>query len=168
MSKLQALAAARKKAQEQKSNMASGVEKPMAELSLSNRGNSPADKIETPIATSAAGQSSRGFPLRKRKNSDPHEKPVKPIPQTDQISDSGYNANIALPSPELDQAQPSAFASTMFNLKDHSSPSSPVNLFTFPYTASPTPPATNPFVGPSPDDIVTAAQSKGSTKFRSS
>lgn len=169
MSKLQALAAARKKkAQEQKLNGASGMERPMAELSLSDRANCSADKIESPMATSTMKQSSRGFPLRKRKNSDPHEIPAKPVSRMEQMSNSDDNANTTLLSLELDQAEPSAFASTMFNSKDRSSPSRSINLFTLPYSASPTPSATNPFAGPSPDDVVIAAQSKGSTKFRSS
>lgn len=165
MSKLQALAAARKKkAQEQKLNGASGMERPMAELSLSDRANCSADKIESPMATSTMKQSSRGFPLRKRKNSDPHEIPAKPVSRMEQMSNSDDNANTALLSLELDQAEPSAFASTMFNSKDRSSPSRSINLFTLPYSASPTPPATNPFAGPSPDDVVIAAQSKANGK----
>jgi elongation factor 1 alpha-like protein len=169
MSKLQALAAARKKkSQEQKSNGASGVEKPMAELSLSDQGKGAADIIEPLTATSAVRQPLGGFPLRKRKNSNPHEKPGKPTPEAERVSNSSDNVNIALPFLELDLAQPSAFASTMFNPNGRSSPSRTVNRFTLPYTASPTPPATNPFAGPSPDDVVIAAQSKGSTKFRSS
>jgi elongation factor 1 alpha-like protein len=172
LSKLQALAAARKKkSQEQKSNGASGVEKPMATLSLADQSQEKDkfDRPETARSTSSAKQPSRGFPLRKRKNSDPHEKLHKPSSNTKQVSDASDQASTSFsPILELDQAEPSAFASTMFNSRDNSSPNASINLFTLPYTASQTPPAANPFAGPSPDDVVIAAQSKGSTKFRSS
>ena len=69
-------------------------------------------------------------------------------------------------TPPLDQAEPSAFANTMF-----STPSKPFqqsdSVFTLPYNATPI--ANNdPFAGPSPDDVVMAAQSKGSTISASS
>lgn len=164
VSKLQALAAARKKkAQEQKSNGTLGVEKPMSGLSLSN-GRSDEPENNKPAPTSK--QPPRGFPLRKRKNSDPHEKPLKPSPQAENVSGTDDNVPMSAPPLELDQAEPSAFANTMFNSRGRSPPSRPVNLFTLPYAASPTPITTNPFAGPSPDDVVIAAQSKGSTKFR--
>lgn len=169
MSKLQALAAARKKkAQEQKSNGTSGVEKPMAGLSLADKGDSSADKVNTATSTSAQKQTPRGFPLRKRKISDPHEKHIRSSPQAEHTSNASDNAAMSFQPLELDPAEPSAFARTMFNSRASSSPGRSVNLFTLPYTASPTPQTTNPFAGPSPDDVVIAAQSKGSTKFRSS
>lgn len=152
MSKLQALAAARKKkAQEQKSG-SSGVEKPMSELSLNG-----VPKEASATGTSAK-PSSRGFPLRKRKDSNPHEKPPKaPSPKKD--------TEMAVPDTRMEiapinQAEPSAFASTMFSSPLPSAPSA--NLFTLPYNATATT-ATDPFAGPSPDDVVIAAQSKGPT-----
>jgi elongation factor 1 alpha-like protein len=152
MSKLQALAAARKKkAQEQKS-VSSGVEKPMSELSING------DSKEDKSAEVAPKQSSRGFPLRKRKDSNPHEKQSKaPSPKKDvRTVDPDTTMDIA----PIDQAEPSAFASTMFSSPIPSAPSA--NLFTLPYTATTTA-ATDPFAGPSPDDVVIAAQSKGPT-----
>ena len=150
MSKLQALAAARKKkAQEQRSG-SSGMEKPMSELSLNGDG-------KAPLTTEAAPkQPSRGFPLRKRKDSNPHEKqPKAPSPKKDvQTTNSDTPMDIA----PIDQAEPSAFASTMFSSPIPSAPFT--NLFTLPYTATATT-ATDPFAGPSPDDVVIAAQSKG-------
>lgn len=142
MSKLQALAAARKKKTQEKSD--TGVEKPMAGLNINEDTEKPA---------------SRGFPLRKRKDSNEHQKVPKasPLPKEPEPS---------TPPPEEppQQAEPSAFANTMF-----SSPSQPPrqpseNVFTLPYTASSSAAASaaNPFLGPSPDDIVIAAQSKGS------
>lgn len=151
MSKLQALAAARKKkAQEQKSG-SSGVDKPMSELSING-----ASKEED--ITETAPKPSREFPLRKRKDSNPHEKPSKaPSPKKDvERVDPDTQMDIA----PVDQAEPSAFASTMFSSPMPSAPSA--NLFTLPYTATATT-ATDPFAGPSPDDVVIAAQSKGPT-----
>jgi elongation factor 1 alpha-like protein len=164
MSKLQALAAARKKrAQEEKSNGVSGVEKPMAELSLTDKihGNKP----EATKPTSAVKQPSRGFPLRKRKNSNPHEKALKAPKSTEKLPDGNDHAPLSIPYLDLDQAEPSAFASTMFGSRDRFPINLPANLFTLPYTVTATPATTNPFAGPSPDDVVIAAQSKGSTKF---
>jgi elongation factor 1 alpha-like protein len=150
MSKLQALAAARKKkAQEQKSG-SSGVEKPMSELSINGNG-----KASSPVEPTPK-QPSRGFPLRKRKDSNPHEKqPKAPSPKKDvQTADPDAPMDIA----PIDQAEPSAFASTMFSSPIPSAPSA--SLFTLPYTTTATT-STDPFAGPSPDDVVIAAQSKG-------
>jgi elongation factor 1 alpha-like protein len=152
MSKLQALAAARKKkAQEQKSG-SSGMEKPMSELSING-----ASKEEN-AAETAPKVSSRGFPIRKRKDSNPHEKHPKAVSPKIEIEmlDTDTQTEII----PVDQAEPSAFASTMFSSPMSSAPSA--NLFTLPYTATATT-ATDPFAGPSPDDVVIAAQSKGPT-----
>src|ERR1700709_1407075 len=81
MSKLQALAAARKKkAQEQKTSRGLGVEKPMASLSL----NEEEDNVST---EGPAPRQSRGFPLRKRKDSNPHEKLLKARPIEKEFED---------------------------------------------------------------------------------
>lgn len=151
MSKLQALAAARKKkAQEQKSG-SSGMEKPMSELSINGTSKDEDSTETTPRA-------SRGFPIRKRKDSAPHEKQPKiSSPRKDVPKDGPDTQMDAEP---FDQAEPSAFASTMFSSPLTSAPSA--NLFTLPYTATATT-AADPFAGPSPDDVVIAAQSKGPT-----
>ncbi|PVH75367.1 hypothetical protein DL98DRAFT_498454 [Cadophora sp. DSE1049] len=156
MSKLQALAAARKKkTQEQKSSGSSGVEKPMADLTLS----SSSGKEKSP--TSPTKSTSRGFPIRKRKDSNPHEKAAKP---TQVEREPEPTQDVAIEDPALDQAEPSAFANTMFSSsspttttpRPHSS-----NLFSLPYTSNAAAPTTaDPFAGPSPDDVVIAAQSK--------
>jgi elongation factor 1 alpha-like protein len=151
MSKLQALAAARKKKAQEQNSGNSGVEKPMSELSL-NGSSKEGDTMET------APKTSRGFPLRKRKDSNPHEKsPQAPSPKKDtEKADPDTQMDIA----PVDQAEPSAFASTMFSSPLPSAPSA--NLFTLPYTATGAA-STDPFAGPSPDDVVIAAQSKGPT-----
>lgn len=167
MSKLQALAAARKKkAQEQKSGSGegTGVEQPMAKLSLaqSTTSNTVEDKpAPEPTPTSKTAQ--RGFPLRKRKDSNPHEK----IPKVSHDRELHQSPSDESMEPEaLDQAEPSAFASTMFGNTSSSPPRRVDNIFSLPYIASAIvePIAHDPFAGPSPDDVVIAAQAKGSTK----
>ncbi|TVY15557.1 HBS1-like protein [Lachnellula arida] len=152
MSKLQALAAARKKKAQEKSGSAdSGVEKPMAGLKIDE---------DTKMVDASEKPASRGFPLRKRKYTNEHEKVPKATPIQQEPEPS-------TPSPREEppqQAEPSAFANTMF-----SSPSQPPrkpskDLFTLPYTSSSASAASNPFSGPSPDDIVIAAQSKAANK----
>ncbi|KAK0120257.1 Hsp70 suppressor, GTPase facilitates ribosomal subunit dissociation [Cadophora gregata] len=156
MSKLQALAAARKKkAQEQKSSESSGVEKPLADLTL----NLSSGKEKAP--TSPTKSTARGFPIRKRKDSNPHEKAVKP---TVVEREPEPMPDVAMEDAALDQAEPSAFANTMFS---SNSPTTTTprpyssNLFSLPYTSNSAVPTTaDPFAGPSPDDVVIAAQSK--------
>jgi len=150
MSKLQALAAARrKKALDQKSG--EEVEKHMAGISLSEK-----EGLKNSRELSSSKQPSRGFPLRKRKDSSPHEKaPPPPVekPKLDEPMEEDMEKGA------VEQAEPSAFASTMF-----SSPRRPPlsQAITHPYLAAITTLPANPFAGPSPDDVVIAAQSKGS------
>ncbi|KAL2069407.1 hypothetical protein VTL71DRAFT_14086 [Oculimacula yallundae] len=155
MSKLQALAAARKKkAQEQKSSASSGVEQPMENLTLK----SSTEKEKRPSSPTKA--TSRGFPIRKRKDSNPHEKAAKPTHverETELVPDEPMEETA------LDQAEPSAFANTMFS---NNSPTTSTprqrssNLFSLPYNSAAAPTNADPFAGPSPDDVVIAAQSK--------
>ncbi|KAH9210290.1 hypothetical protein DL95DRAFT_526392 [Leptodontidium sp. 2 PMI_412] len=156
MSKLQALAASRKKkAQEQKSGGNSGVEKPMETLSL----NSSSGKEKGP--SSPTKSTSRGFPIRKRKDSNEHEKATKPTHVERQPEPA---PDVAVEETALDQAEPSAFANTMFSSSSPTTTTSrpySSNLFSLPYSNTAAPPTTaDPFAGPSPDDVVIAAQSK--------
>jgi elongation factor 1 alpha-like protein len=57
-------------------------------------------------------------------------------------------------------AQPSSFASTLFGTSSNATVRR-AEAYPFPYTASPSYSA-KPFLDPSPDDIVLAAQAKGS------
>lgn len=151
MSKLQALAAARKKkAQEGKSSGDTGVEKPMARLTI----NEDAKMGDT---STDQKSSSRGFPLRKRKDTNEHEKAPKAPPVQKELEPAPPSA----PEEPPQQAEPSAFANTMFSNTSHTPRQPSEDLFTLPYTASSSSAASNPFSGPSPDDIVIAAQSKG-------
>ena len=152
MSKLQALAAARKKkAQEQKSASA-GMEKPMSELSINEDAKAPLPMEPAPK------QPPRGFPLRKRKDSNPHEKQSKTPTATKDVKSTVPHTPVDIAP--VDQATPSAFASIMFSSPMPSASSA--SLFTLPYTATAAI-STDPFAGPSPDDVVIAAQSKGPT-----
>jgi len=148
MSKLAALAASRKKkAQEQKTGGGTGVEAPLAKLTL-----------DSSKSTDQKASFSRGFPQRKRKDSKPHEKAPTPV---ERESPKDESQDIPMETPPLDQAEPSAFANIMFSTPSKASPK-PDSFFTLPYNAKPIT-STDPFAGPSPDDVVMAAQSKGST-----
>ena len=149
MSKLQALAAARKKkAQEQKSEDV-GVEKPMAELKIN--GSSAQSTSDEAVPSKPA----RGFPIRKRKDSNPHEKLLKAPPPEREPEPSTPGSDIVAE----DQAEPSAFASTMFG-RASSPAKKPSSIFTMPYNVASTAVTKDPFAGPSPDDVVIAAQSQ--------
>jgi elongation factor 1 alpha-like protein len=164
MSKLQALAAARKKkAQEQKNSTGpEDVDKPMADLSISQAIEDLATQpVQRPTA-STAKESPRTYPVRKRKNSDPHQKTSQPAQP--EVPTSVEPVQLHIPLPSIEQAKPSAFASIMFgSTEPNQSRHSTSSLFTLPYLANTSMNSTDAFAGPSPDDIVLAAQSKGST-----
>jgi elongation factor 1 alpha-like protein len=156
MSKLQALAAARKKkAQEEKSKgAAEAVNKPMANLAIT----SPTEKGP---AGSATKENSRAYLARKRKSSSPHKRVPQPVESAQHKPSEIVEDPI---SPQyVEVARPSAFASAMFG-HSHSTSSHPPPsaVFTLPYLAIPSAHSTDAFAGPSPDDVVLAAQSKGS------
>ncbi|KAM3148388.1 HBS1-like protein [Botrytis cinerea] len=172
MSKLQALAAARKKKAQEQQSSALEVEKPMANLSLDQTGGGsgsgsatePHDDKPTLSSSDSLSKDAKhgGFPLRKRKDSNPHEKVLKPQPTS-----RGHKTEIepaVEESSPVYQASPSAFASTMFQTAS-ASPRRPLeNNFTMPYTSEVLIMPANPFSGPSPDDVVIAAQSKAAGK----
>ena len=163
MSKLQALAAARKKkAQEQKSSASMEVvEKPMEELAIGHTPENVDRGSSSDAASSAVRTGPRTYPMRKRKNSSPHRKTSQPVDPVEQTSPQLAGSRISAPS--IEQAKPSAFASTMFsNTKPTHIYSPPRALFTLPYSANLSAHSTDAFAGPSPDDVVLAAQSKGS------
>ncbi|RAL62594.1 hypothetical protein DID88_004441 [Monilinia fructigena] len=166
MSKLQALAAARrKKAQGQQSSTLE-VEKPMANLSLNRAGGESAKEIHDTKSASSSESLPKdgkhgGFPLRKRKDSNPHEKILKP-----QFAPKDHQTEIE-PAPESSpvyQASPSAFASTMFQTASATPRPQLEDMFTMPYNSEVLTTPANPFAGPSPDDVVIAAQSKAGGK----
>ncbi len=163
MSKLQALAAARKKkAQEQKSSASmEGVERPMEDLAISPTPQNDDQRSLSEAMVSTARNNPRTYPARKRKKSSPHRKTPQP---SDPVQQSYHQpVEDSLPVPSSEQAVPSAFASTMFG-ENKPTPirSLPMALFTLPYSANRSAHSADAFAGPSPDDVVLAAQSKGS------
>jgi elongation factor 1 alpha-like protein len=164
MSKLQALAAARKKkAQEENAGESAGVEKPLANLKI-NGDQSSEFTLSTSSHSGASNTSilpSRGFPVRKRKDPNEHEKPKK-LPSPKETAQA-MQPKTPADSSDADQGEPSAFASTMFGHQRKASRQPQEKKFTLTFAANTSSTATNPFAGPSPDDIVIAAQSKGST-----
>jgi elongation factor 1 alpha-like protein len=168
ISKLQALAAARKKkTQEQKSSaITEGMEKPLEELAIS-RTSRVRDQTEPPDATDSATRSSpRAYPLRKRKNSSPHRNTIQPAEPIEQSNPEPLEDEI--PAPVVEQAKPSAFASTMFGNSEPASKHIALKtLFTLPYLAYPSSHSTDAFAGPSPDDVVLAKQSESKGSMNS-
>ncbi|RDL36978.1 p-loop containing nucleoside triphosphate hydrolase [Venustampulla echinocandica] len=162
MSKLQALAAARKKkAQEQRANSNPTGEMSRAGLDKidhSDLGDAGVGGMAPSGSALLQKPSARGFPLRKRKGLDEHESlPKAPVA----IDDAGLNPPASPEDiPSAGQAEPSDFANTMFGSHSQTPRQSPDNLFTMPFAADIASIAANPFAGPSPDDIVIAAQSK--------
>lgn len=164
MSKLQALAAARKKKAQDQQSAASEVEKPMANLSLNQTGGEGSTELhdnKPPSSNDSLSKDAKhgGFPLRKRKDSNPHEKVLKPQPTP---MDHQIEIAAAAESSPVYQASPSAFASTMFQTASVAPRPQLETNFTMPYNSEVLVAPANPFAGPSPDDVVIAAQSKGS------
>lgn len=170
MTKLQALAAARKKnALEQKNNAgASDVTKPMAGLSLGAKSGNDRSSAGGPASappsgsrtTSGKENSARKYPGLKRKDSSPHKQESRPPAS---VPDTPSPPPIE-PIPEIEAAAPSAFAATMFGDTPPSLRQAPAAAFTLPYSDPHLQPTDDAFAGPSPDDAVLAAQSKGSAQ----
>jgi elongation factor 1 alpha-like protein len=167
MSRLQALAAARKKkAQEQKSgSVVDDVAKPMAALGLGERHNGDASSSFTaPVNPSPMGGPTENeniisFSARKRKSSSPHRKTPQPLEEIK--NGCVYIGSQEPPSPSVESAAPSAFATTMFGDQITAPRRPSTAVFTLSYLANPSIQSTDAFAGPSPDDVVIAAQSKG-------
>lgn len=154
MSKLQALAAARrKKSEEQKGESSESIEKPMAKLNLQSQ-----PTIQKTNTSPASGNTSiETQQPQKRKNSITHQKTVHP-------SEKSSSPDLVSPqsarNPSL-QAVPSAFANTLFAAPPRVPSIHPKAMFTMPYVRNAVVEATNAFAEPSPDDVVLAAQAKG-------
>ena len=162
MSKLQMLAAARKKKAEEK-NTQDKVEQTQAKMTELSVQEKPASKENIPLAggfgkrlktseTTAEGRMPHATPDRVRQ-----ERPQQPTAEV--IEESK-------PSPEVDEkpvvekARPSGFAQTLFGDSD-ASKINQQKLFTF-APAGLSPSILEAFSKPSPDDVVLAAQAKGS------
>ena len=159
MTKLQALAAARKKkAQDEKLKFQShAVDETMTGLSLATVSSAPGPDAAEIVPKDRP----RTYTSLKRRNI-AHQ---REDPQPTEVAEEQpvARADASMPPPSIELAEPSAFASTMFGsakLK-HFYPQS-MSLFTLPYLIRRYRQSTDGFAGPSPDDIVIAAQSKGS------
>jgi len=156
-SKLAALAAARKK----KEAEATENQKPTGTASLLERlGPKPAtSKIETP-SLEGLKISEKTYPVRKRKSPSPpppveERRPSAPEKQ-DPVEEPKPTQNL--------RTNPSIFAKTMIGARQGSkglSSDFSHNLQSALYGSSYDHTETNPFSGPSPDDVVTQAQAKG-------
>ena len=165
MSKLQALAAARKKKAEEQKKASSPDEiaKPMASLNLSNIANtersvsgSP-DRRESLALQTPGKENARSFSGLKRKDSSPHSKTPRPSTPSMQVETPFQPMQ---EEPLVETAAPSAFAMTMFGGDMASLRRPSATTFSLPYGDFRIQSA-DAFSGPSPDDVVKAAQSKG-------
>jgi len=171
-SKLAALAAARKKAQEDKKKAlleASGNKEPSTSVSLleklsirpKNEGiaksaqSGTSDDLKRKLSTS----SSREVPPRLLSRQKPQEGSVADIAVDLQAKVHEKEPFAAVP--DL-RAIPSSFARTMLGPARNSPPVTEDNMITLPYPRLAAPTDRNPFAGPSPDDVVLNAQAKGS------
>ena len=116
-------------------------------LSKRRRDGSKVDLEATPPASGLLGQGNPGA-LRPSPSKDGDCAPGENLAAENQV----YTLHRA--------AQPSAFASTLFGTSSNAT-AHQAEAYPFPYTASPSYSA-KPFLEPSPDDIVLAAQAKGS------
>ncbi|KAI6246784.1 hypothetical protein HI914_04593 [Erysiphe necator] len=154
MSKLQTLAANRKKmAQQQKFGNLKNTENSLNKLhmSLSKQDGASGSSDITPKQLTP-----RSFPIRKRRMSNPTESNYITFKKEDSKSEEILMNENTL----LNIAKPSEFAITMFrsfppdNYRQHLMIPCPVNTLT------------DPFAEPSPDDIALAAQSKAKGKSK--
>ncbi len=182
MSKLQALAASRKKKAEESKGIAFHSR---AEGKGSKSSVSLLEKLSTQTSTDQSlrqgevGTSSKLLALR----SGPKQRQKDSINDSEAESDN-ENAEPNSPTkisaikqpkqarvilPRDVQAQPSEFARAMLgNTNEAEDSPAPAHLFSMPYADAADINELKAFAGPSPDDIVTTAQSKGSTTFRKS
>lgn len=169
MSKLQALAAARrKKNAEMDVESRSHVQNETGLKRLSLLDEAPGQESMMPSSSSAKRQkNSTAGQLHSQvvgKNSS-----QLPLPSTgDQgVDEATILAPEALPTaraaPLLSKARPSAFAKTLFRSAPDAPPAGGLAVFSMPYASSPSFHAAA-FAEPSPDDVVLAAQAKGSQR----
>ena len=173
-SKLAALAAARKKAAEEKKRAAEGGQDGTGEAvagesvldrlsALKVHGTNASNGNAQAIASSSRSLPIRSYPKR-QKIEEPQPEPES-APADPAIAEPAQPEKPRGPTAEELTAPPSIFARTM--LGDPSPQSAPaatsedISLFSLPYQHDPKQ-TNDPFAGPSPDDIVIKAQTKGS------
>ncbi|KAF2196590.1 hypothetical protein GQ43DRAFT_498411 [Delitschia confertaspora ATCC 74209] len=170
-SKLAALAAARKKKQEEAKSVPPLTEADPNQKADSDSAVALLDKLRlngkdkttptTPIPAPISMKQKpveRKFPIRTRSPSPP---PAAKVSSNEKEATKQELSQAPIPIPDL-RAIPSTFASTLCGI----APSPPKrqlleDSFQLPYSTVPQFANTNPFAGPSPDDIVRNAQAKG-------
>lgn len=157
VSKLQALASARKKkALEQKSSLETG----MTGVDIGQLPQTITSSNSSATVDFATGGKAKTYAELKRESSSSVKKQPKQAESPGQkLSQFG---DLPLPS-VIEFAKPSAFAGTIIGGRDGASGNqSSSNFLYLPSTFRPFLLSTDAFAGPSPDDVVIAAQSKGS------
>lgn len=163
MSKLQALAAARKKkAEEQKlenRKMPSETKKVASETAKEHASSMSGALVEK----SSSRQDLKSLPIQPTAqiylSRDRTTHDLNPLTVQTQVSNS--SAAIGSPIEQLELAAPSAFARTLLGSSISSSAPVPRNNYPIPYMSL-TSSVADAFSEPSPDDVVLTAQSKGS------
>jgi elongation factor 1 alpha-like protein len=179
-SKLAQLAAARKRKEEEKQasteSSQSGRSISLLDQLSTNKENARSSSKPQNLVTATTETPKARFPTRAKSATNPvpevPSEPFKSPPPTQEV--------VSEPFPDL-RAKPSMFAQTMFGQRapvlggvplqgmdemdlDPPATHQEGSMFTLPYTSDPEFAARNPFSGPSPDDVVLRAQSKGSAR----
>lgn len=175
MSKLQLLAAARKKKSEEKKEKEKGkaesIDPDISKLSLAGDKQKENTKLAAPLAkrqkVSALPETEQAPPpiLSKDSEAETEHAAGFPTPVPPPIKDQGSQGLDA--SSIVQKASPSAFARTLFGPAPDSKKRKTRDVFPMPYTSSASY-SPGVFAEPSPDDIVLAAQAKGSNFARTS
>lgn len=176
-SKLAALAAARKKREEERQVTAQATQTGRS-IALLDRLGPAKENVISQAVTPSAKRASTEQPLPARTPTRPKKEPSpirekSPVPVPVESSDSESSVEIA---DDL-RARPSMFAQTMFGQRAPSTGGvalqleemdidppvhrSQGSMFPLPYANDPEFATRDPFSGPSPDDVVLRAQSKG-------
>jgi len=173
-SKLAALAAARKKAAEEKKRAAEGGQDGSGDAAVGEPVLDRLSALKVHGASSSTGSAqpatsiSRNLPIRtypkRQKIEKPEPEPVL-APSEAAVTEPAQPEKPRGPTAEELTAPPSIFARTMLGSSgSQSAPaalSEDISLYSLPYQHDPKQ-TNDPFAGPSPDDVVIKAQSKGS------
>ncbi|OJD30344.1 elongation factor tu gtp binding domain-containing protein [Diplodia corticola] len=179
-SKLAALAAARKKKQEEAKATTSGSTGHVGEPA-SDKAIALLDRLKTKTEAPPEGQSSESSILTEKTNTDGEAKaqtthrayPTRRKKSPSPAREEPVSQPELQPEPEEQPAAkrvkledvlgaPSTFASSMFGPRPGGQLDNP--MFMLPYTSYPEYAKAKPFAGPSPDDVVLNAQTKGANK----
>lgn len=176
MSKLQALAAARKKKNDEKKEQAktSQTESGMKRLSIADESQkennkaspSPAKRLRGSDVQASShgtreGSKTANIPIQLQHGSPLNTEMVSTDQETKEESQSSPVPREEEPTAPAPKSAPSAFAKTLFGSAPDSRQANRPDFYAMPYASSSSFLATA-FSDPSPDDIVLAAQAKGS------